>query len=354
MILRTQVMIHAIQEINQQSPRLLPNLTLGYDIYDTCNDVSLAIRAVLQLLSNQSDPQMCPIPTSIDSSLPEPKTKVVIGERRSEVSIAIARIFALSSVTQISYGSTSELLSIKEKFPTFLRTVSSDKFQTKAIYELVKYFLWQSVAIVGSSDEYGKYGTDSLQKLFSENNICVDFIEILPDNFNKHHSPRDLVKKFSNSKAEAIIMFTKDTNVPIIIKEVIEQNFSRTWIAGDAWSTSPDVFKIKGIERIGPVFGFTSKQNDVPGFQDYINSKFEGSKNAILNHYQLSINESKDDEDCNCKNKTSNSNCLQHYIDHDESYSIYLAVRVIAMGLKALLKCDNQSCERTTFTAFEV
>ncbi|MEQ2187150.1 hypothetical protein GOODEAATRI_001618 [Goodea atripinnis] len=155
-------MIHAIQEINQHSPRLLPNLTIGYDIYDTCDDVSLAIRAALQLLRNQSDPQRCLIPTSIDSSLPEPQTKVVIGERCLEVSIAIATIFALPSVTQISYGSTSELLSIKEKFPTFLRTVSSDKFQTKAIYELVMYFLWQSVAIVGSSDEYGKYGTDSL------------------------------------------------------------------------------------------------------------------------------------------------------------------------------------------------
>ncbi|MEQ2316091.1 hypothetical protein AMECASPLE_029206, partial [Ameca splendens] len=131
MILRTQLMIHAFQEINQHSPRLLPNLTIGYDIYDTCDDVSLATRAALQLLRNQSDPQRCLIPTSINSSLPEPKTKVVIGERCSEVSIAIARIFALPSVTQISYGSTSELLSIKEKFPTFLRTVSSDKFQTK-------------------------------------------------------------------------------------------------------------------------------------------------------------------------------------------------------------------------------
>ncbi|KAM4723442.1 G-protein coupled receptor family C group 6 member A-like [Anableps anableps] len=157
MFLCSQVMIYTIQEINQRTPRLLPNLTLGYNIYDTCGDVSLAIRAALQLLKNQSDPQRCLIPASINSSLPEPETKVVIGERFSEMSIAVARILALSSVTQISYASTSEQLSIKYKFPTFLRTVSSDKHQTKAIYELVKNFSWQSVAIVGSTDEYGKY-----------------------------------------------------------------------------------------------------------------------------------------------------------------------------------------------------
>ncbi|MEQ2215378.1 hypothetical protein XENOCAPTIV_000312, partial [Xenoophorus captivus] len=94
---------------------------------------------------------------------------------------------------------------------------------TKAIYELVMYFLWQSVAIVGSSDEYGKYGTDSLLKLFSENNICADFVEILPDNFNEHHSPSELVEKFSNSKAEAIIMFTKDTYVLSSLKKLLNK-----------------------------------------------------------------------------------------------------------------------------------
>lgn len=94
-------MIYSIQEINQQTPRLLPNLTLGYDIYDTCGDVSLAIRAALQLLKDQSDPQRCLIPASINSTLPEPETKVVIGEELSEVSLAVARVLALPSVTQV-------------------------------------------------------------------------------------------------------------------------------------------------------------------------------------------------------------------------------------------------------------
>ncbi|XP_035988712.1 LOW QUALITY PROTEIN: G-protein coupled receptor family C group 6 member A-like [Fundulus heteroclitus] len=352
-LLRTQVMIYAIQEINQRSPRLLPNFTLGYDIYDTCGDVSLAIRAALQLLKNQSDPQMCLIPSSIESSLPEPETKVVIGESSSEVSIAVARIFALPSVTQISYASTSELLSKKYKFPTFLRTVSSDRYQTKAICELVKNFSWQSVAIVGSDDEYGKYGTDSLKKLFGENNICVEFVEILPGDFSeKPTTAGDLIEKINASTAEAIIMFTKDSNVRIVLEGVIKKKLNRTWIASDSWSTSPDIFKIEGIDRIGPVFGFIYRQNDVPGFENYICSEFNGTTKAFLSHYQLSQINFEDDTECNCKNKTSS--CLHCYTDRGESFNIYLAVQVIAEGLRSLLRCDNGSCERTDFTAVQL
>lgn len=101
MFLHTQLMTYAIREINQRTIGVLPNFTIGYDIYDTCGDVSLAVRATLQLLKNQSDFQSCLLPANIHSALPEPQIKVVIGERYSEVSIAVARVVARSSVAQV-------------------------------------------------------------------------------------------------------------------------------------------------------------------------------------------------------------------------------------------------------------
>lgn len=97
-------MIYSIGKVNQQMARVLPNFTVGYDIYDTCGDVSFAIRATLQLLKNSSDDtEGCLVPEDYPSPLAEPQTKVVIGERHSEVSTAVARVLALPSVAQVCF-----------------------------------------------------------------------------------------------------------------------------------------------------------------------------------------------------------------------------------------------------------
>uniref|UniRef100_A0A668VVY7 G-protein coupled receptors family 3 profile domain-containing protein n=1 Tax=Oreochromis aureus TaxID=47969 RepID=A0A668VVY7_OREAU len=352
------LMIYAISKIN------LPNISIGYDIYDTCGDVGLALRATLQLLKNQSDPQSCLVPADAQFDLPEPETKVVIGERYSEVSIAVARLINLNLmkinniskyIICISYASTSELLSSKFKFPTFLRTVPSDKYQTRGITELVKIFHWKTVIIVGSDDEYGKYGSDSLQVNFNNENICIEFVHILSADFTTNNNSMnqteltELLEKIQNSSAEAIIIFTKDTNAEIILEAAIRHRVNRTWIASDAWSSSSNIAAMQDIELAGEVFGFVLKQKEVPGFKDHVMSMFNGTNNTILRDYQtqhlLSVNQSEEER----------TQHLASYIDQDESYGVYLAVRVIAEGLRRLLKCNDHRCERrSSFTASEL
>uniref|UniRef100_A0A668A0Z7 G-protein coupled receptors family 3 profile domain-containing protein n=1 Tax=Myripristis murdjan TaxID=586833 RepID=A0A668A0Z7_9TELE len=323
-----QVMTFAIQEINQRTPKVLPNLTIGYDIYDTCGDVTFAIRATFGLLKDKFN--SCFQPGDSNSTVPEPHAKVVIGERYSEVSV-------------ISYGSTSELLSKKRKFPTFLRTLSSDTYQTKAIAKLVEKFNWKIVSVVGSDDEYGKYGSEQLIDIFTEMDICIDFKKILPGDFSvdeskAHDKLEELMGLLRNSTAEAIILFTKGANVDVIMKAAIQNNLSRIWIGSDSWSTSTRIAEIKGIYKVGQVFGFISKRNEVPGFKDYKNSK----NNCSLTKSQHGSKQCLDPR------------CLVNYIDQDESYNIYVAVKVIAEGLRQLLKCDSEKCGRNaTFTALE-
>ncbi|CAN9502038.1 unnamed protein product [Ophioblennius macclurei] len=356
--LHSQVMIHAIEELNQRTPRLLPNLTIGYDIYDVCSDVSLAIRATLQLLNNKSD-QSCRRSEAERSLFDNPATKVVIGEQSSEVSIAVARIVSLASVSQISYSATSELLSRKYKFPTFFRTVSSDRHQTRGISKLVVKFNWKSVAIVGSDDEYGRYGSESLSKFFSEDKVCVEFMELLSGNFSlssSESSPTlaELIQRINESTAEAIILFTKDINVEIIMGAAIKSKLNRTWIASDAWSTSTKISTLPGIESAGQVFGFSLSRREVPGFRNYLMKQKNDS--FCLDTPRRNVT-----DDCVLTKSGHPSKlcldpkCLIKYVDGDYSYSIYLAVGIIADSLKRLLKCDSQRCQRTSsFTALEL
>ena len=275
---------------------------------------------------------------------------------------------------QISSSSTSELLSRKTKFPSFLRTVPSDAYQTKAMAKLIETLNWQSVGVIGSEDEYGKYGIERLIDHMSSY-VCLDFKEILPSvvSSEKHQNLLNrLMQTVMESTAEAIVIFTKTSNVKVVLKEAIRLGINKTWIAGDSWSTSTEISGLKGIRQIGKVYGFIMNQNTVPGFEEHVHgfTAQPTKEDSFFNDYLInnpactsSPNTTKDPQNCSFHNADednsmahcTNIQCLGKHIDRDESYGIYLAVNVIAQALHSLLKCDEMKCIRNaTFSAREV
>lgn len=83
-----------------------------------------------------------------------PDVDMIIGEARSECSIAISRQTNHSVIPQISYASTSSLLSEKTKYPYFFRTCPSDTHQAKALSELVMRHDWQTLGTIAVEDQY--------------------------------------------------------------------------------------------------------------------------------------------------------------------------------------------------------
>ena len=95
-----QAMIFAIDEINNSSS-LLPNITLGYRIYDTCNTVSKALEATLSFVAqNKMDSinldEFCNCTDHI------PSTIAVVGASGSAVSTAVANLLSLFYIPQVS------------------------------------------------------------------------------------------------------------------------------------------------------------------------------------------------------------------------------------------------------------
>ncbi|XP_048084318.1 G-protein coupled receptor family C group 6 member A-like [Alosa alosa] len=257
MLIRAQAMIYAIEKINELQ-YLLPNVSIGYKIYDTCGDVSIATRETLKLLEQSHGNQnMCPLLEETPGTGAE-GVKVVIGERDSETSVAVARLLALPKVAQISYASTSELLSSKLKFPSFLRTVPSDKQQTKAMAEFVREQKWDIVGVIGSDDEYGKYGSETLIDLFTQIKACIAFKEVLPAEFTQNETLTrieldKIFKKIQTHPTEAIVIFTKTRNVKAILEEAVKRRVHRTWLASDSWSISIEISGLNNITQIGRV-----------------------------------------------------------------------------------------------------
>uniref|UniRef100_A0A8C9QX74 Receptor ligand binding region domain-containing protein n=1 Tax=Scleropages formosus TaxID=113540 RepID=A0A8C9QX74_SCLFO len=335
-------MLYSIEQINNST--MLPNISLGYKIHDTCSDSPTAIRTVLGFMQDKNQPaDNCSISIPCNFSTLEPRVKAVIGEESSEISTVVARLLAV-------YASTSQVLSDKSKYPSFLRTVSSDVHQAKAIVELIKTLSFHSIGLIGSDDEYGKYGIENIADGLENLTVCSAFKEILPSYFSQNDSQTqselsEVIDKIKNSTAEAIVIFTKDLNVELILEEAARQNFSRTWIASDTWSTSTRIASMDGIRKIGRVFGFIWKTKKV----DRWNCSFEVKKG-----------EPEDDVDNDSGNDTVTCMDLGCFVQHvqmftGEHYAIYLAVNAIAQGLRSLLRCDDVKCERNTdFYPWEV
>ncbi|XP_031758566.1 G-protein coupled receptor family C group 6 member A-like [Xenopus tropicalis] len=370
-IVKALSMIYAIERINNST--LLPGIKLGYEIYDSCADVSKAVQSTIKLFPELDS--WISLPFCNNTQL-TPTVKVVIGESFSELSVAISRILSLYSIPQISTASSAPSLSDKLRFPSFLRTIPSDKHQTQAITKLISTFGWNWVGIIASDDDYGRSAAELLKSYFEKEMICTAFSKTVPS-YVDHPSMQEyidnVISELNISTANAVIVIAKGTIVIKLFQEAIRLNISRTWIATDIWSTSREVLNMKDIDKVGAVFGLMFQAKLVEGFTAYLQNLKpppNGATNNFLEEYKnirfgctkeyrkhlecinsLSKNCSVSDSvkmksplACKVENVSlANDDYLVENIEWSTPYRVSLAVAAIGQSLHNIL-CRNGTC----------
>uniref|UniRef100_A0A8C5PID3 G-protein coupled receptors family 3 profile domain-containing protein n=1 Tax=Leptobrachium leishanense TaxID=445787 RepID=A0A8C5PID3_9ANUR len=381
--IRSLGMVHAIERIN--SLNLLPGITLGYEIYDTCGDGSKGVYEAMRFLYKRMDLNSANIMMCNFSHI-EPSVKAIVGADYSEESIAVSRLFRFQLIPQISYGSSANILSDKRRFPSFLRTVPSDTELTAALALLIDALQWNYVGIISSEDAYGRSVTESLLGHFDDHLICAAFKKKIPSDIGNPAMSvaiKNVIAQIKQSPAHGIIIALK---VPIVMKffsEIIKENITRTWIGTDIWSSSREVTSMEGIETVGNVLGFSFKNGEIQGFRTYLQNLQTGNntKNPFIDEYKMlhfgCTEEYKEYKKClqmspsNCTKpdavkvksplacsiqsiSVANDDYLVRNIELDGSYSAYLAVMAIANALKTML-CVNGTCmKNTSFAPWEL
>ncbi|XP_031750970.1 vomeronasal type-2 receptor 26-like [Xenopus tropicalis] len=158
----------AVEQTNKD-PARLPNLTLGYHIYDSCGDPRKAVRSVLQILSGTREP----VPNY--SCVGKRHIAGFIGDLTSETTVPIAQILTLYGYSQISYGATDPELSDRTTFPYLFRTVPSDESNYSVMSKLLSHFGWTWVGIITSDDISGEREHQILAKYLSREGVCIEF-----------------------------------------------------------------------------------------------------------------------------------------------------------------------------------
>ncbi|KAJ1121195.1 hypothetical protein NDU88_009317 [Pleurodeles waltl] len=256
-------MVFAIQEINQ-STGLLPNITLGFHISDSCTSENRAVKRTLELLSGKSGPvpgYRCPT---------HPPLASIIGETFSALSVPMARILGVLHYPQISHSSLLSTLSDKRLFPSFLRTVPGHNFQNSALAQLMGHFNWTWLGMIISESESGLKGGQDMKMKIEENGGCVAFMEKIHLLHPKEKVLR-LVQMIKNHSASVIIVHSEEVHVKLFLETLHDLNVTnKVWVFSASFLIASGLFGKQVWRILNGTLGLAPYAGRMPGFEEFL------------------------------------------------------------------------------------
>ncbi|XP_056334343.1 extracellular calcium-sensing receptor [Danio aesculapii] len=346
-----QTMIFAVREINQRQD-LLPNLSLGYHIRDSGDDIPVSVKRSLLLVNGQPEKgsgQSC-------EDIQKQPSPVIVGEASSGVSMAVLRTLGTFQIPLVSYFASCSCLSNKREFPAFMRTMPSDLFQIKALVKLVNYFKWTWIGVIGVDTDYARFAIQLFLKESEKFYICPAYVHIYPVALTQN-TVEELVKILKSSSARVILNFSVDSYLYGVLKECRRQNVTHLqWIASEAWATSKVLWDDFG-DLLKGTLGFAIRRADIPHLGSYL--RLVSSSVAQTSHFFTefweetfhcrlngSLNTHVHEEASHnwpaCNGSETLDNVYTLYSDVSQlrvSYNVYKAVYLIAHALHDMSTC---------------
>uniref|UniRef100_F7B4I5 G-protein coupled receptors family 3 profile domain-containing protein n=1 Tax=Xenopus tropicalis TaxID=8364 RepID=F7B4I5_XENTR len=260
-----RALVFAVEEVNA-NPEILPNITLGYHIFDTCNTLRRAAQGTLWILSGGQE-----IIPNYYCAGGDPLAGV-IGECGSTPSIIMAQILGLYRYPQISYFATNPILSDRSQFPSFFRTISSDDIQMRGLAQLISYFGWSWVGLLANDDDYGQSGLQMAKQEIINAGACVAFAENILIGKEDKNAPY-LARVIKKSNAKVVLVIASDSDFLIVVTELLRQNVTgNIWVATEGWATSTLLSEEKFQRVLEGTIGFAIHGAQMQKFTEYLSN----------------------------------------------------------------------------------
>ncbi|XP_076844279.1 metabotropic glutamate receptor 1 isoform X2 [Brachyhypopomus gauderio] len=279
-IQRVEAMFHTLDRINSD-PELLPNVSLGCEIRDSCWHSSVALEqsiefirdSLISIRDDSKDGSRWCIDGTPSNHPPPTKKPIagVIGPGSSSVAIQVQNLLQLFNIPQIAYSATSIDLSDKTLFKYFLRVVPSDTLQARAMLDIVKRYNWTYVSAVHTEGNYGESGMEAFKELAAEESLCIAHSDKIYSNAGERHFDR-LLRKLRERlpKARVVICFCEGMTVRGLLMAMRRRGVSGEFllIGSDGWADRDEV--VEGYEQEADG-GITMKlqTEEVRSFNDY-------------------------------------------------------------------------------------
>ncbi|OCT68973.1 hypothetical protein XELAEV_18040281mg [Xenopus laevis] len=324
--------IFAIEEINR-NPDLLPNITLGFHIIDTCSNEERVIAGMFDILSGGT------IPVPNFSCCILNNVVGVVDGISSKNTILLARLLGMYRIPQVSCSSLDVILSDKLQFPAFYRTVPSDDLQCAAIVHLLKYFHWTWVGLFVSDDESGLKISQMLQKDFAKNEICVAFLEFLPLKDYIDETRRPQIAKNINSTNVIIVYGDRNYMFSLQLQLFLFPIPEKVWIISSQWDITfgSDLYFLS-LQPFNGSLAFALYKTPIPNFEKFTQGIRPDlyPKDIFIDNVWFWVFQCKWKKNASDPEKCTGKEKLQYDDLTSYSYIIYNAVYALAHALHSM------------------
>ncbi|XP_023287285.1 extracellular calcium-sensing receptor-like [Seriola lalandi dorsalis] len=331
-----RTVIFTVEEINRDA-KLLPGVRLGYKLYNGCGSENL-IRAAVEAVNGE--------PSNGCSG----QVQAILGHSSSGVSEDINIILSSLSIPQVSYLSTCACLSDKRIYPTFFRTVPSDRFQIIGLVQLMKYFDWRWVGIIHSEGLYSAEGTNEFVKEAKKEGICVEYR--LPYSKTSQIQLDTIVETLRESSSKVVLLFVSLSYTKSFLSKIESYNITgKQWVGSESWITQAELASDERKNILQGAIGFALPQASIPGLREFLLSlkpSDEPQSDVIKafweKFFDCSFSPSNTSTMCNGTEdlRTVSSDYTDVTYFRAEN-NVYKAVYLVAYALHALLQCRNGS-----------
>uniref|UniRef100_A0AAR2J0M3 G-protein coupled receptors family 3 profile domain-containing protein n=1 Tax=Pygocentrus nattereri TaxID=42514 RepID=A0AAR2J0M3_PYGNA len=345
----SQSLIFAIEEINNSSS-LLPGVSLGYKIYDTCGSTTMGVKMAMALLNGNENSilnEQCTKPAQV---------LAIIGETQSSVSMAIAKSVGPFSIPMVSVytdpSATCECLSDKRIYPSFLRTVPSDYYQSRAMAEMVKQFGWTWVGAIRRDDDYGNNGMAAFTAAAEQLGVCLEYSLPFFRTYSQEKVLR-IIQQIKSSTSRVIVAFVTHWDFEILLDVFYEHNITGyQWVGTESWISDSAVARLDKHKILQGAIGLALAQSKVTGLKDFILdiNPLQSAGSAIFTEFWETLFQCKytvqnDTEDTTvCTGQEKLSEIQNEFTDMTQMpifCNVYKGVYAIAHTLHNLLGCTQ-------------
>uniref|UniRef100_A0A3B4FJ83 Olfactory receptor C family, h1 n=1 Tax=Pundamilia nyererei TaxID=303518 RepID=A0A3B4FJ83_9CICH len=312
-----QTMIFAVEEINNSST-LLPNISVGYKIFDSCGSTLPSTRAVMGLLNGQ--------------------------ERTAE------KTSNCKSLPTYFHFATCACLSNRKDYPSFFRTIPSDYYQSRALAKLVKYFGWTWVGAVRSDNDYGNNGMATFITAASQEGVCVEYSEAISRTDSSEEVAR-VIEVIRSGSARVLIAFLAQGEMDILLEEALKQNLTGLqWVGSESWITASHLTTKRYSGILTGSLGFTIKKAKIAGLREFLLqvNPSQDPQNSVLREFWETVFgcsfQSRLPGQIQCSGSEKLEDINNPFTDVSQlriSNNVYKAVYAIAHAMHNLLNCGQ-------------